>query len=142
MRKYILLCLLLSICVSVHSQDEFAAIKNEVNGWYADIASASTSFSKDSKSIDFTAQHYLIDGVFSKGILFEGRIAKFYDISTLTPNLLLEGRVSYQYNRLVIEGIKYDNTPVGTNKIYGSFYVYNMDDYSMNYNQKRLVLCE
>ena len=137
MRKYILLSLLLSTCISVHSQDEFAAIKNEVNDWYAEIASASTLTSKASRNIEFTAQHYLIDGVISKGILREGTIAKFYAISSLSPNLLLEGRVSYKYNRLVIEGIKYDNTPVRTNKIYGSFYVYNMDDYSMNYKPKK-----
>ena len=137
MRKYILLSLLLSICISVRAQDEFAAIKDEVNGWYAEIASAPTLSSKDSRSIVFTAQNYLIDGIVTKGILCEGTIAKFYAISSLSPNLLLEGKVSYQYNRLVIEGIKYDNTPIGKNKIYGSFYVYNMDDYSMNYKPKK-----
>lgn len=137
MRKYILLSLLLSACISVHSQVEFATIKNEVNRWYAEIASAPTLSSKESKTILFTAQHYLIDGVVSKGILCEGSIAKFYDTSSLTLNLLLEGRVSYQYNRLVIEGIKHDKTSTGTNKMYGSFYVYNMDDYSMNYKPKK-----
>jgi len=69
--------------------------------------------------------------------LCEGTIAKFYDTSSLIPNLLLEGRVSYQNNRLVIEGIKYDKIPTGTNKVYGSFYIYNMDDYSMNYKPKK-----
>lgn len=92
---------------------------------------------KDSRSIEFTAQNYIIDGVVTKGILVDGTIAKFYEMTSLIPNLLLEGRVSYQTNRLVIKGIKYDNTPIGTNKIYGSFYVYNMDDYTMNYKPKK-----
>ena len=137
MRKYILLGLLLSASLSVHSQNEFADIKEEVNTWYAKIASASTRYSKTPKNIEFTALHYLIEGIVSKGILFEGTLAKFYDMSSIVPNLLLEGRVSYQNNRLVVEGIKYDKTPIGTNKIYGSFYVYNMDDYSMNYKSKK-----
>lgn len=137
MRKYILLSLLLSVCVSVHSQNEFADIKNEVNRWYSEITSASTLSSKTSNYIEYPSQQYLIDGVVSKGILCEGTIVKFYDISSLTPNLLLEGIVSYQYNRLVVEGIRHDKTLTGTNNIYGSFYVYNMDDYSMNYKPKK-----
>lgn len=136
MRKYILLSLLLSACLSVYSQSEFADVKDEVNSWYAEITSTSTLSSKTPKSILYTAQHYLISGVVSKGILCEGTIAKFYDISSLTPNLLLEGRVSYQTNRLVVEGIKYFKTPAGIHKIYGTFYVYNMDDYSLNYKPK------
>ena len=137
MRKFNLLSLLLSVCVSVHSQNEFTDIKDEVNRWYAEIASVSTINSKVPKNIDFAVQHYLIEGIVSKGILCEGTIAKFYDTSSLIPNLLLEGRVSYQNNRLVIEGIKYDKIPTGTNKVYGSFYIYNMDDYSMNYKPKK-----
>lgn len=137
MRKYNLLSLLLCACLSVYSQSEFADVKDEVNSWYAKITSTSTLSSKTPKSILYTAQHYLISGVVSKGILCEGTIAKFYDISSLNPNLLLEGRVSYQTNRLVVEGIKYFKTPAGVNKIYGTFYVYNMDDFSLNYKPKK-----
>lgn len=158
MRKYILLSLLLSACLSVHSQNDFAtitkhvtndyvfadlnagkeftAIKDEVNSWCKKIFNMQ-SFFIENKNIDFTAQHYLINGIVSKGKLFEGSIAEFYDMSSFTPNLLLQGRVSYQTNRLVVEGIKYDKTPTGTNRIYGLFYVYNMDDYSMNYKPKK-----
>lgn len=95
MRKFNLLSLLLSVCVSVHSQNEFTDIKDEVNRWYAEIASVSTINSKVPKIIDFAVQHYLIEGIVSKGILCEGTIAKFYETSSLIPNLLLEGRVSY-----------------------------------------------
>lgn len=154
MRKYILLSLLLSACLSVHSQNDFAtitdnvnsdlifvdihgqnafkAIKNEVDSWYKNLIEPSFFIEKN---IDFTAQHYLIEGVVSKGKLLEGTIAKFYDMSS--SGLLLKGRVSYQNNRLVVEGIKYDKTPTGTNKKYGLFYVYNMDDYSLNYKPKK-----
>ena len=138
MRKYILLSLLLSACLSVHSQNDFAtitkhvtndyvfvdlnagkeftAIKDEVNSWNKKIFNKQ-SFFIENKNIDFTAQHYLINGIVSKGKLFEGSIAEFYDMSSFTPNLLLQGRVSYQTNRLVVEGIKYDKTPTGTKRI-------------------------
>lgn len=154
MRKNILLSLLLSTCLSVHSQNDFAtitnnvnsefifvdihgqkvfdAIKNEVYSRYRNLIEPRL-FTQIGKNIDFTAQHYLINGVVSKGKLFEETIATFYDMSSFTPNLILQGKVSYQTNRLVVEGIKYDKTPTGTNRIYGLFYVYNMDDYSMNY---------
>lgn len=158
MRKNILLSLLLSTCLSVHSQNDFAtitnnvnsefifvdihgqkvfdAIKNEVYSRYRNLIEPRL-FTQIGKNIDFTAQHYLINGVVSKGKLFEETIATFYDMSSFTPNLILQGKVSYQTNRLVVEGIKYDKTPTGTNRIYGLFYVYNMDDYSMNYKPKK-----
>lgn len=135
MKKFFLAVFLLFICISVYSQNEFAKIKKEVNTWYSPIKSASTVNTKAFKTIEFNAQHYSIVGTISKGILCEGTIAKFYETSSLSPSLLLEGRVEYQNNRLVVEGVKYDS--VNGNKIYGSFYVYNKDDYSMSYKAKK-----
>ena len=93
MRKYILLSLLLSACLSVHSQNDFAtitnhvnndyvfvdlnagkeftAIKNEVDSWYDKIVLLNGPSLFVEKYIEFTAQHYLIEGVVSKGKLLE-----------------------------------------------------------------------
>ena len=168
MRKYILLSLLLSACLSVHSQNDFATIKDEVNSWYKYTTDVSTSTMmpktsrsfdyralqnpltgiisgvtflsrslsrspKSPKTINFAAQHYSLVGIISNGELCEGTIAKFYETSSPPQTLILEGKVSYSDNKLIIKGIKY----VGTNKIYGTFYVYNMDDFSMKYKPKK-----
>ena len=132
--KDILFVLFLFMCTSVSSQSDFAPVKEEVEHWYSNIES-SAIINKALKSIDFSVQHYSVTGKFSKGILSEGTIAKFYDTSSLVPTLLLEGKVSYQATRLVVEGVKYESR--SKNKIYGEFYVYNMDDYSMGYKAKK-----
>lgn len=113
------------------------SINDEVKSWYANIGSSSNTNLKSPKTVDFATQKYSIIGVISKGILQEGTIAKFYETSSLASNLLLEGKVSYNASRLVVNGIKYESTQIGTNKIYGSFYVYNMEDFSMNYKPKK-----
>lgn len=136
MRK-LLLTFLLATCLSVYSQNEFSDIINELNNWHQSVISNSTITNKPSKSIEFSSQKYSIDGILNKGILCDGTIAKFYDTSSLVPSLLLEGKVSYHAGRLVIEGIRYLRSSVGINKIYGTFYVYNMDDFSMNYKPKK-----
>ena len=136
MRK-IISVLLLCNCISVLSQTTFDAIEADVRSWSNEHMETFVLNSKSPKTIEFPTQRYSIEGVISKGVLCEGTIAKFYDISSLAPNLLLEGKVTYNASRLVIDGIKYENTPRGTNKIYGSFYVYNMNDYSMNYKAKK-----
>ena len=136
MRK-IISVLLLCNCISVLSQTTFDAIEADVRSWSNEHMKTFGLNSKSPKTIEFPTQRYSIKGVISKGVLCERTIAKFYDISSLTPNLLLEGKVIYNASRLVIDGIKYENTPTGTNKIYGQFYVYNMDDYSMNYKAKK-----
>ena len=120
-----------------NEENVFADIKNQVNVWYSSIESVSTRSSKASKSIDFTTQHYSISGVIAKGVLCEGTTAKFYETASLVPSLLLEGRISYQTSRLVVEGIRYIKTLTGTSKIYGTFYVYNMVDFTMNYKPKK-----
>ena len=135
--KTLFSALLICTCLSAYSQNEFAIIRDEVNTWYASIESASITSSKTPKTIDFTTQHYSICGIIAKGILCEGTIAKFYETTSLVPDILLEGRVSYQTNRMVVEGIRYIKTSTGTNKIYGIFYVYNMGDFSLNYKPKK-----
>ena len=132
--KGILSVLFPIMSTSATAQSDFDTIKEEVGDWYSNIES-STIANKAQKSIVFSVQHYSVTGKFSKGILSEGTIAKFYDTSSLVPNLLLEGKVSYQATRLVVEGVKYESR--SKNKIYGEFYVYNMDDYSMSYKAKK-----
>lgn len=136
MRKIISVLLLFN-CISVLSQTTFDAIEADVRSWSNEHMKTFGLNSKSPKTIEFPTQRYSIEGVISKGVLRVGTIAKFYDISSLAPNLLLEGKVIYNASRLVIDGIKYENTPTGTNKIYGQFYVYNMNDYSMNYKAKK-----
>ena len=136
MRK-IISVLLLCNCISVLSQTTFDAIEADVRSWSNEHKETFVLNSKSPKTIEFPTQRYSIEGVISKGVLCEGTIAKFYDISSLTPNLLLEGKVTYNASRLIIDGIKYESTPAETNKLFGSFYVYNMDDYSMNYKAKK-----
>lgn len=123
--------------MSILSQTTFDAIEADVRNWCNEHKETFVINSNAPKTIDFPTQHYSIEGVISKGVLCEGSIAKFYETSSLAPNLLLEGRVTYNANRLVIDGIKFESTPAGTKKIYGSFYVYNVDDYSMNYKAKK-----
>ena len=137
--KHIITSIIVScICTSALPQSSFNKISAEVRSWYTQIeGAASTISSKAPKTIDFPAQHYSVTGVISKGVLCEGTIAKFYDTSSLIPKLLLEGRVSYDADRLVVKGIKYGNATAESNKTYGSFYVYNMDDFSMNYKAKK-----
>ena len=119
------------------TRDIFADIKKEVNRWYSSVKRVSNISTKAPKSIDFTKQNYSINGIIAKGFLCEGTIAEFYETASLVPNLILEGRVSYQTGRLTVEGIRYIKTSTGTNKIYGTFYVYNMDDFTMNYKHKK-----
>lgn len=136
MRKLISV-FLICICLSVYSQNEFADIQAEVNSWDSSIEYASVITNKTPKFIDFTTHHYSISGILAKGILCEGTTVKFYDTASLVPYLLLEGRVSYQTGRLVVFGTRYIKTLTGTNKIHGTFYVYNLDDFTMNYKPKK-----
>ena len=135
--KKLLSVFLICACLSVYSQNEFADIKEEVHTWYSSVKLVSTISTKPPKSIDFTTHNYSIKGVIAKGLLCEGTIVQFYETVSHVPNLLLEGRVSYQTGRLVVKGIRYIKTLAGTNKIYGTFYVYNMDDLTMNYKPKK-----
>lgn len=135
--KKVLFYFLIGICLSAYSQNDFADIKKEVNRWESTAKSSSALTKKNPKSIDFSAQHYLINGIVTKGKLREGTMVKFYETKTLVPNLLLEGVVSYQSERLVVTGTKYIKTPTETNKIHGTFFVYNMNDYTMKYKPKK-----
>ena len=76
-------------------------------------------------SINYAKQNYSICGIVKKGILSDHTIVKFYDTSALAPELILEGMVEYNSGRLVVKGVKYIKSPTGTQKIYGTFYVYN-----------------
>lgn len=131
----ILLLLLICTCLSAYSKDYFVYIKDEVNTWLKSAMYSGNN--KVPKSIDFTTQKYSINGIMTKGRLCEGTIAKFYDTTSLVPYLLLEGKVAYHADRLVIEGIRYTKTETDTCKLYGTFYVFNMDDFTINYKPKK-----
>ena len=123
--------------ISAYPHNNFADMKEELNMWYQTKTTTSISYTKNPKTIDFPTQHYSICGIIDKGVLCDGTVARFYDTTSVVPELLLEGKVSYTVGRLVIDGVKYIRTSSGTNKIYGTFYVYNMDDFSMNYKPKK-----
>ncbi len=114
-------------CISAYSQNYFASIDKEVNTWFESVNSVSTKNTKTTQSINFPEYNYSINGILAKGILSDGTVAKFYNTKSVVPELLLEGKVSYQDGRLVIEGIRYMPTSKSTNMIYGTFYVCNMD---------------
>lgn len=137
MKKFITFLTISWICLSVSSQNNFADIEKEVDSWLQSVNPAYVINTKGYKSIDFTNHNYSIYGNVVKGALCEGTTAKFYDTHSLEPKLLLEGRVSYNAGRLVIEGIRYLATSKGTNAIYGTFYVCNMDDFTINLKPKK-----
>ena len=131
--KHLLFFLLICTCFTVYSQNEFADIEKEVEAWYQSNTYTSNTNTKSPQSINFPTHHYSIYGIIEKGKLADGTLAKFYDTTSSIPELILGGKVSYTADRLVITGVK----PLGTNKLYGSFYVYNMDDFTMNYKPKK-----
>ncbi|MDE5858675.1 MAG: hypothetical protein K2H32_10035 [Muribaculaceae bacterium] len=131
--KHLLFFLLICTCFTVYSQNEFADIEKEVEAWYQSNTYTSNTNTKSPQSINFPTHHYSIYGIIEKGKLADGTFAKFYDTTSSTPELILGGKVSYTADRLVITGVK----PLGTNKLYGSFYVSNMDDFTMNYKPKK-----
>lgn len=136
MRKLFILVLICS-CLTVYSQNYFADINNEVETWAHAINKPTIYEAAPPKSVEYTNNHYSITGHFAKGLLREGTIAKFFNTSSLIPSLLLEGKVSYQAGRLIIDGIRYCATSKGENTLYGKFYVYNTDDFMMNYKPKK-----
>ena len=135
LRKTKVFVLLLLTSTSALSQNNFLQIADAIKSWYINIENSAHIGTKKQKSVDFQIYHYSITGYFNNGVLEEGCIAQFYNTSSLEPTLLLEGNVSYQTGRLIIDGIKYE--PFSNKRIYGTFYVYNMDDYSMNYKSKK-----
>ena len=135
--RNILLFFLCCNCLSILSQTTYDVIDTSVKNWCNQNMLVLVQNSRSPKNIDFPLKHYFIEGVFSKGVLCEGTVVRIYSTSSLEPMLLLEGRVTYKAGRLIINGIKYVNSSDGTVKIYGSFYVYNTDGYSMNYKPKK-----
>lgn len=128
--------LLMFTCLSAYSEDYFADIQDDVNIWLQSAMFTSAN-EKTPKSISYRTQKYSIDGIMTKGHLCEGTIAKFYDTKSLVPYLLLEGKVAYNADRLIVEGIRYIKTETGTLRLYGTFYVYNMDDFTLSYKPKK-----
>lgn len=134
MKKSLIVILILT-CSAVYSQNNFSDIEEEVDAWFQSVSQESTINTKKAKTIDFT--NYSITGDISKGILCEGTVAQFYDNTSLVPKLLLEGKVSHIAGRTVVEGVRYLTTLNGSSEIYGTFYVYNTDDYNLNLKPKK-----
>ncbi len=136
MRKFLTIILIFT-CLSVHSKHNFTDIKDEVNEWIQSIMFDCGESTHKPISINYAKQNYSICGIVKKGILSDHTIVKFYDTSALAPELILEGMVEYNSGRLVVKGVKYIKSPTGTQKIYGTFYVYNMNDFTLSYKPKK-----
>lgn len=136
MNKTILTIMSFCFCISAFPQIDFITVAEGLT-----TVAASSLLKKNGtaklKTIEFPTQGYTITGYIANGALSEGTNAQFFDISSPVPTLLLDGKVAYVANRLVIDGIRYCDTPSGNVKIHGTFYVCNMDDFSMNYKTKK-----
>lgn len=136
MNKTILTIMSFCFCISAFPQIDFITVAEGLTT----VAASSLLKKKGTaklKTIEFPTQGYTITGYIANGALSEGTNAQFFDISSPVPTLLLDGKVAYVANRLVIDGIRYCDTPSGNVKIHGTFYVCNMDDFSMNYKTKK-----
>ena len=136
MNKTILTIMSFCFCISAFPQIDYITVAEGLTT----VAASSLLKKKGTaklKTIEFPTQGYTITGYIANGALSEGTNAQFFDISSSVPTLLLDGKVAYVANRLVIDGIRYCDTPSGNVKIHGTFYVCNMDDFSMNYKPKK-----
>ena len=136
MNKTILTIMSFCFCISAFPQIDFITVAEGLTT----VAASSLLKKKGTaklKTIEFPTQGYTITGYIANGALSEGTNAQFFDISSPVPTLILDGKVAYVANRLVIDGIRYCDTPSGNVKIHGTFYVCNMDDFSMNYKPKK-----
>ena len=128
MNKGGVLFFLVLCCWSGFAQTKFEQIKDQADLWLKTTIEADPiPKSAKSKNIDYSNNHYYISGYFSKGILTEGQVLDIYD-TAIEPKIILEGKVSYVGDRLLIKGIKYDYSEKGACCTYGSFYVSNSAD--------------
>lgn len=113
----------------------FSAIEREAQRWYDSMAADPVEKGIKEKTYLFEKQSYSISGFFQKGELANGKFVAIYDI-TNTPEVILEGKVSYLAGRLVVTGKKYclDQPNVET---YGAFYVSNTPDGLMTYKTNK-----
>ena len=93
MKKYLLLSALLctSLFALADNDDNtyrFSDIALEVSSWHRNVVSSSDDNAKKSRTVAFADLNYSITGIFSRGTLKQGTIARFYDTSSSTPKLL------------------------------------------------------
>lgn len=136
MKKIVTAIFALSLTMAASGQSSFSAYETRINSWRASIGSDAMPKGAKEKTVEFPTYHYCIDGCFQKGILVEGQKVKIYD-TTNELLLVLEGRVSYVANRLVVTGVKHDYEGARENKTYGMFHVSNGADNTMVYNPKK-----
>ena len=137
MRKIFLLLVCLGICSTARGQFySYSQLDSLVNSWATSIQADYPSRAIKMKSIDYPNYCYRIVGYFLKGVLAEGQIVKIIDCKD-EAHTLVEGKVSYEQNRLIVTGIKYDHSDDRIKMIYGSFIISNSDDGQMCYKPKK-----
>lgn len=137
MKKTLSVFFYMLCCLSGLAQTSFEQLKDQADKWLKmEIVADPIPKGAKTKTIDFSNNHYYISGFFSKGILTEGQIVDFYDTKA-TPKIILEGKVSYVGDRLLVKGIKYDYLEKGVCCTYGSFYVSNNSDSLFIYKPKK-----
>lgn len=137
MRKTIITLLSLCISMAVFGQAEYNKIKKQADMWYnytvsQDVIPKGAKY----KTIDYPLLHYCVTGYFLKGVLAEGSIVEFFNTES-TPKLILCGQVSYVANKLLIKGVRYEESQNGICSTYGSFYISNSADNIMIYKDKK-----
>lgn len=137
MKRILLSLIILCSCLTARSQTEYNKIKNQAERWYNSATSEEVlPKGAKNKTVDYPKLHYCITGFFSKGILTEGQIVEFYNTES-NPTVILRGKVSYYANRLLVTGVKYDESENGPCSTYGAFYVSNSPDNLMIYKPKK-----
>lgn len=137
MKRILAILFLLIVSLPGLAQNQFKDYQNKAEKWFADVT-VKDELPKGAKlkTVDIPNYHYCITGFFSKNNLTEGQIVSFYNTIT-EPRLILEGKVSYVANRLLVRGIKYDYSEKGICRTYGSFYVSNSPEDLMVYKPKK-----
>lgn len=136
MKKILLSLTALMIYSTAFAQLTYRYYDEKVEQWHKSIYKDNLTNGAKEKTIDFPQFHYCITGSFTKGILTDGQTVRIYATES-DPFLVLEGKVSYLANRLVVKGVKYTYDGKHTTKTYGSFYVSNCADNTMIYKPKK-----
>ncbi len=123
--------------ISSFAQNIFNYDKNEANLWYRNKISSAAEIRSKTKEIDFLSHHYAVKGIVSKNMLVSQQIVHIYDYdSDKNQRIILQGKVSYDKNKFVVEGIRHNYTDSGIARTYGSFYVSNTDNGAMTLKVK------
>lgn len=136
-RGLIIIALLISNLGLQAQYKSFANEEEKISAWLITQTNVSNQAKKVKKStISFKSHGYSIEGCFSKGILASDQNVTIYNTEN-NPVEILNGKVSYIANTLVVTGVWYkDLSPDGT-ILYGSFFVSNTPGNGMIYKDKK-----